>query len=118
MHETLLLSRIVRLVEERLAGRPECRPVTVRIRVSPWSHLSEHDARALNDTFSMIATGTRVEGAVLQVNAIRVLVTCPTCGQEQDGAQPVIACSGCGSAVLALTEEPEICLQDIEVEEA
>ncbi len=118
MHETALLSRVVRLVEDQLAGRPECRAVTVRIRVSPWSHLSAHDARSLNDTFSVVSAGTRVEGAALEITKTRVPVTCPTCKREQVAEEAMTACTACGSAILSLTEEPEVFLQDIEVEEA
>lgn len=118
MHETVLLSRVIRLVEQRLADRPEWRPVTVRLRVCPWSHLWEHDARALNETFSMVAAGTRAEGAVLVLSKTSVHVTCPTCGQEQIGEEAMVACTACGTAILSPMEEPEASLQDIEVEEA
>lgn len=117
MHEMLLLSQVVRLVEERLASSPECRPVTVRIRVSPWSHLTLHDDRTLHDTFSMVSAGTRVEGAALEIQKVRVPVTCSACGHEQDGIAPMVACAACGSAILSLSDEPEVCLQGIEVEE-
>lgn len=117
MHETALLSRVVRLVEERLADRPGCRPVTVRIRVSPWSHLAEHDGRTLSETFSMLAAGTRAQGAVLEIKKTPVHAACPTCGQEQAGDEAAVLCHTCGSTILSLTEVPEVWLQDIEVEE-
>lgn len=118
MHEVALLSRVIRLVEERLAGRPACRPVTVRIRVSPWSHLSEHDGATMNETFSMVATGTRAEGARLEVIRTAVPVSCPACGREQEGQKAMDSCASCGTTILALTQEPEVWLQEIEVEEA
>lgn len=117
MHETAVLLRVIRLLEERLADRPGCRPVTVRLRVSPWSHLSVHDARSLNATFAMVAAGTRAEGAVLQIHKARLPVTCVTCGQPQVGGEAMATCTACGAALLFLTEEAEVLLQDIEVEE-
>ena len=117
MHEAALLSRVIRLVEERLADRPDCRPLAVRLRVSPWSHLWGHDARTLNATFSMVAAGTRLEGAVLEIHRARIPVTCPACGQGCGIAEAVTACDACGAAIVSLREEPEVWLQDIEVEE-
>lgn len=117
MHETALLSRVIELVEQRLADRPGCRLVAVRLRVTPWSHLWEHDAGTLNATFAMVAAGTRAEGAVLEITRARTRVTCPTCGRRRVVAEAMAACDACGAATVALTEEPDVWLQDIEVEE-
>lgn len=118
MHEAALLSRLIHLVEQRLADRPDCRPVVVRIRVSPWSHLSEHDARAVNATFSMVAAGTRAEGASLQISRAQARVACPACGRRQVQTEAMAACTACGATIVFFTREPEVWLQDIEVEEA
>lgn len=65
--------------------------------------------RALVNAFEVLARGTRLEGAALEIEAVAVSVVCPTCGYRgvagrlTDAANhyavPVLACPACSADV-------------------
>lgn len=117
MHERHLLAQVVRLAEEQLAASPRARPIAVRIRVSPWSHLSDQDPETLNAAFALVAAGTRVQGATLEVRPVEVRCTCRACGREAPAEAQGLDCPRCGSVVRPMMDVPDVFLHEIDVEE-
>ena len=116
MHEVRLMAQVVKMVEDRLREIPGSRPTVVRLKVSPLSHLYDHDTRSIGTAFSLAALGTGVEGAALEVIRAALSVRCNGCGNtsEVDGSD--LLCPRCGSGAVAMEEIPEVVLHEIDTE--
>ena len=116
MHEGHLMTQVVKMVEDRLREIPGSRPTVIRLKVSPLSHLHQHDTRSIGQAFSLAASGTRVEGAALEIIRTALPLRCEGCGKtsEVDGCDP--ACPCCGCRAVAIEDFPEVVLHEIDVE--
>ena len=117
MHETAFLAEMVRLVEDQLRCTPASRVVTVRLRISPWSHLCGHDASVLDSAFAMVATGSRLEGARLELVSRSSDPSCRHCGDVITADEVGTSCRSCGSVATEVLSMPEVTVHEIVVEE-
>jgi hydrogenase nickel incorporation protein HypA/HybF len=76
---------------------------------------------ALDTAFTVMARGTRAEGAVLSFEIIPVVVSCLSCQKEYDiDYQGVLSCPSCGDLSVLLvggTEDLKLMQMELEQEE-
>jgi hydrogenase nickel incorporation protein HypA/HybF len=125
MHEyslaqALLESLLAYLREHPVSGRIK----KVHVQKGELLLLSEW---ALKEAFRILADGTGLSGAELQIESVPVLVRCPSCGYEGDVrylaeegwhvAVPVLACPRCGAPV-ELRAGKDLAIVGLSVEES
>lgn len=110
MHELAIAESVVRIASEHAAGR---RVAVVRVAAG---HLRQVVPDALAFAFELVAAGTAVEGARLELREVRAEVRCRGCGarSEQDGFP--LACGRCGGFDVAVTAGEELLVEELEIE--
>ena len=111
MHELSIAESIVRVADRHAAGRDVLK-VTVRI-----GHLRQVVPDALEFAFALVAEGTAVEGAELDLEEVPAAGICRTCGIETELDGFPLACEGCGGVDLELTRGEELLVDSLELEE-
>lgn len=65
---------------------------------------------AFAQAFAMVASGTSLEGAEVEVGTIPASVTCGGCGHVAEVAEPVPLCARCGGAAVTISGGDEVVL--------
>ena len=117
MHELYVMTQIVKAIESKLGETGEAKLSVVRLKVSTLSHIMTHERAALQMAFDMVARGTRAEGATLEIIPVPGNAWCPSCHRDTTIAESGTVCPICGDAVLAQSEEPEVVLHELVVQE-
>jgi hydrogenase nickel incorporation protein HypA/HybF len=110
MHELSIVRNIVAIVVETAEGRPVSR-VTLEI-----GKLSGVMSDALAFCFEVVARGTAVEGAELEIHEIDGRARCRSCGAEFETDTLFAPCL-CGSRQLDRLRGEELKIKSIEVME-
>lgn len=94
MHELSIASSVVEIASAHARRHGVGKVTQVRLRIGLLSCIHEH---ALRSGFSLVAEGTPLAGAELELVAVPVRIWCPTCGSEVElpGIQR-LACPRCG----------------------
>ncbi len=109
MHELGLTQSIVAIVAEQAAGRKVTR-VTLEI-----GKLSAVMPDAIRFCFDVVAQGSALEGAVLDIIEIPARARCKDCGTEVTLATAAHRCS-CGSQRLEMVAGEELNIKSMELE--
>jgi hydrogenase nickel incorporation protein HypA/HybF len=110
MHELGISRNIVAIVGDAAGGR-RVRRVTIEI-----GRLSGVMPEALLFCFDLVAQGTMLEGASLEIKEIEPWMRCTTCAAEFAAAGYGVACA-CGSRRLAPLAGEELNIKAMELEE-
>jgi hydrogenase nickel incorporation protein HypA/HybF len=110
MHELALADSVVRIACAHARGR---QVVKVELTVG---HLRQVVPSALEFSFDLVAQGTPVEGAELQIAEVPARVRCETCGAEAEIAGFPLCCPACGGFDVAITGGEELLVDAVEVE--
>lgn len=114
MHEMTLAVNVVEEVERCLADLgPDARVTTVTLQVGG---LRAVVPEALSFCFEAAATGTRVQGAYLNIEEIPVQVRCARCDRDWEVSEIEFMCPTCEGPV-QVTQGKELLLRAIEVED-
>ena len=108
MHELAITESIVAAVVERMADTPVWR---VRLEIG---RLSGVVPDAVRFCFELVAAGTTLEGAVLDIDEPGGRVACHRCAAEFD-SDDVVALCPCGSADVELVAGRELRIRSVEV---
>jgi hydrogenase nickel incorporation protein HypA/HybF len=111
MHELSLTQNIVAIVAEAAKGRRVTR-VTLEI-----GKLSGVMADAVAFCFDIVAQGTALEGAALEIHEIEGLARCETCGLEFEAETLFDPCP-CGSVRWKRLRGEELIVKSVEMMEA
>ncbi|MCP9439727.1 MAG: hydrogenase maturation nickel metallochaperone HypA [Nitrospira sp.] len=112
------MKQVVKAVETGLDDTSKARPILVRIKLRPWSHLMvEHDLSTLRATFQLAARGTRAEGAELEVVEFAGEAWCPRCQWDGTAQGEAPLCPRCGGPALTGQEAPELVVHELVVED-
>jgi hydrogenase nickel incorporation protein HypA/HybF len=111
MHELGITRNIVSLVAEAAAGR-RVRRVTLEV-----GKLSGVMVDAIRFCFDLVAEGTVLEGAILEISEPAGRARCRDCAAEFDTVTLWAACS-CGSRNLLRLQGEELLVKTMELEEA
>ena len=110
MHELTITRNIVAIVEEAAQGR-RVKRVTLDV-----GQLSGVLPDAIQFCFNIVAKGTLLDGARLDINRIAGRARCRTCGRCYDTATLFETCE-CGSRASERLSGEELKVQDMEIEE-
>lgn len=105
MHEYSVVSELVAGLLPRLEGHPG-KVTTVYLHKGEMRILSDY---ALKSAFEIVAQGTRLEGASLEIETVEARISCPACGYAGKAEYlddpafhfviPVLTCPKCGAEV-------------------
>lgn len=108
MHEWGFCEGILEAVQRRAAGR-KVKRVRVRLGV-----LHRVDQDALQQAFSLAATGSEAEKAILDLAFIPARSRCRLCRKESEGADITPVCSNCGGIEIEISGGDEMILESVE----
>lgn len=111
MHELGITQNIVAIVGEAAKGR-RVRRVTLDV-----GQLSGIMPDAIAFCFDIVAKGTALDGASLDIHRIPGQAHCRSCGATFETVTLFQAC-GCGSRATELMRGEELKIRDMEIEEA
>jgi hydrogenase nickel incorporation protein HypA/HybF len=112
MHEWGFCEGILEAVQRRAAGR---RVKRVRLRVGVLHRL---DQDALQQAFSLAASGSEAEEAILDLVFIPTRWRCRGCRAESEAADIIVVCSSCGGMEVEVSGGDEMILESVEYETA
>ena len=112
LHELSIAESVVRIASRQADGR---RVTKVQMKVG---YLRQVVPSALTFGFGLLAEGTPVEGAELEMEQIPAEGRCRRCGVESRlGAFP-LQCEECGGFDLEILKGEELMVESLELEEA
>lgn len=107
MHELAITQSVVDMISEKIGDR-----VTgVRLEIGPLSGVVPD---AVRFCFDLACTGTRLEGAWLDIVEPRAVAVCRSCGAEFEPDGMILLC-GCGSADVTVLSGRELRVKAVEV---
>jgi hydrogenase nickel incorporation protein HypA/HybF len=109
MHELSIAGAIVDAATRHGGGR---RVEKVEVKVG---QLRQVVPSALEFAFALVAEGTPVEGAVLEIEHVHARGACRRCGTEQDLEGFPLGCPGCGSLDVDLVAGEELSIDALEL---
>ena len=112
MHELAIADSVVQIAGRHAAGR---RVTKVYLKVG---HLRQVVPSALAFSFELVAQGTPVEGAELEMEDIPVIGKCRECGTESQLTEFPLQCAACGGFDLEVLQGEELYVESLELEEA
>ncbi len=111
MHEVAIAESVVRAAAERAGG---ARVTKVELKVG---HLRQVVPSALTLGFGLVAQGTPVEGAELNIEEVPARGLCRECGAESRLAALPLICLRCGSREVEVIGGEELLVEALELEE-
>ena len=111
MHELALADAVVAIAARHAGGR---RVTRVELKVG---HLRQVVPQALEFAFGLVAEGTPVEGAELQMEIVPAAGCCRACGTESELPGFPLLCAACGSADIEIVRGEELLVDALELEE-
>jgi hydrogenase nickel incorporation protein HypA/HybF len=111
LHELAIAESVVEIARRHAAGRQVTK---VYLKVG---HLRQVVPSALTFSFELVAQGTPVEGAELEVEEIPVTGKCRECGAENHLTEFPLQCRACGAFDLEILQGEELYVESLELEE-
>lgn len=111
MHELSIAESIVQIASRHANGR---RVTKVQVKVG---HLRQVVPSALTFGFELVAEGTPVEGAELEMEEVPVTGLCRQCGTESRLSSFPLQCGRCGGFDLEVLRGEELLVESLELEE-
>ena len=111
MHELSIADSVVQIASRHADGR---RVTKVRLKVG---HLRQVVPSALAFGFDLVAEGTPVEGAKLEMENVPATGVCRDCGTESRLQTFPLQCGACGGFDLELLTGEELFVESLELEE-
>ena len=112
MHELSIAESVVRIASRQADGR---RVTKVQMKVG---YLRQVVPSALTFGFGLLAEGTPVEGAELELAQVPAEGRCRRCGVESTLGSLPLQCAGCGGFDLEILKGEELMVESLELEEA
>lgn len=109
MHELAIAEAIVRIAADHARGR---RVHAVHVAAG---HLRQVVPGALALAFELVAEGTPVEGAELELREVPAVVRCRGCGTESEQDGFPLVCRACGGADVEVTAGEELLVEALEI---
>jgi hydrogenase nickel incorporation protein HypA/HybF len=112
LHELSIAESVVRIASRQADGR---RVTKVQMKVG---YLRQVVPSALTFGFGLLAEGTPVEGAELEMEQIPAEGRCRSCGMESRLGIFPLQCGTCGGFDLEILKGEELMVESLELEEA
>ncbi len=111
MHELSIAESVVQIASRHANGR---RVTRVQLKIG---HLRQVVPSALAFGIELVAEGTPVEGAKLEIEDVPATGLCRGCGAESRLESFPLQCEACGGFDLELLEGEELYVEYLELEE-
>ena len=111
MHELSIAESVVRVASRHAAGRSVTK-VTVKV-----GHLRQVVPSALEFAFELVAEGTVVAGAELELEEVAAAGICRGCEVESELEAFPLQCRRCGELDMEVTRGEELLVDSLELEE-
>jgi hydrogenase nickel incorporation protein HypA/HybF len=111
MHELSIANAVVAIACEHANGR---RVARVELKVG---HLRQVVPSALEFSFELVAEGTPVEGAELEIDEVPARVACRECAAESRVRDFPLACASCSSLHVDVIAGDELFVDALELED-
>lgn len=108
MHEVGLVDGIVEAVQRRAGERPVAR---FRVRIGTLHRASQGP---MDQALELVAAGTNLDGATMELIQVPVTMTCRDCGAVADSDDIAAVCTSCGSTAVDHAGGDELTLESIE----
>ena len=112
MHELSIADSVVRVAVRQADGR---RVTKVQMKVG---YLRQVVPSSLAFGFGLLAEGTPVEGAELEIEQVPAEGRCHGCGVESRFGSLPLQCGGCGGFDVEILKGEELLVESLELEEA
>lgn len=109
MHELSVTQEVVAAITERMGN---LRIAVVRLEIGKLSGVLPD---AVRFCFDLVAEGTTVSGARLEIAEPAGVVRCRDCAGEYEAEWPVVLCPACGSANADVLSGDELRIKSVEV---
>jgi hydrogenase nickel incorporation protein HypA/HybF len=115
MHELAIVEALIEQVqrEVRRAGQAG-RVLRVELAIG---RLSGVHCDCVRFAFKLLAPGTIVDGAAVEISQPRAVCRCRACGAAVEIDDLVVECPRCQSAEITIAEGRQLLLQSIEIED-
>ena len=111
MHELAIAESIVGIADRHANGR---RVTKVQLKIG---HLRQVVPSALAFSFELVAQGTSVEGAELEMEQVPATGSCRGCGAESRLKEFPLQCGACGGFDLEIVAGEELYVEALEMED-
>ena len=111
MHELSIADAVVSIACDHANGR---RVTSVEVKVG---RLRQVVPDALEFAFQLVAVGTAVEGAALEIDHVTPRVWCARCELGSDAPTFPLACAGCGDVDVDVVAGDELLVESLELED-
>jgi hydrogenase nickel incorporation protein HypA/HybF len=111
VHELSIAESVVQVASRHAEGR---RVTKVYLKVG---HLRQVVPSALAFSFELVAHGTPLEGAELELQEVPATGVCKNCGEETRFAAFPLVCGSCHGDDLEITAGEELLVESLELEE-
>lgn len=111
MHELAIAASVVEIATRHAAGR---RVTKIHLKAG---HLRQVVPSALAFSFDLVAEGTPVEGAELEIEEVPAAGRCRACGAESRQEGFPFRCGACGGLDLEIVQGEELYVESLEMEE-
>ena len=112
MHELAIAQSVVTIADRHADGR---RVASVQLKVG---HLRQVVPSALSFAFELVAQGTALEGAALEIEVVPAAGTCRTCAADTILPDVPLCCAQCGGCEIDVTSGEELLVDSLELEES
>ncbi len=114
MHEGAIARNILDTLEQEIvSGRVPGKVKTIHLRVGRLMAVIPEN---LDFLFGIMARGTSLEGAVIEIEPVPIRATCNACGDEFEISEVYFLCPSCQSRDLDVRSGRELVIEDVEVE--
>ena len=113
MHETAIVTGLMRIIETQAARHGTTRVSKVRLKVG---RLRAVEPQQLCSCFEMFAEGTVAEGAELVIDMLGVRGRCRACASEFDVANYRFECPACAGSDIEVIQGQELYIESFEAD--
>jgi hydrogenase nickel incorporation protein HypA/HybF len=111
MHELAIAEAVIDIAAAHANGR---RVTAVQVKVG---HLRQVVPAALEFSFALVAEGTPVEGARLEIEHVGAAGCCRRCGRETELDGWPLACGACGSLDVEVIRGEELLVASLDCDD-